>query len=655
MAIPQTSPILHHLRQAVLRRDGAGFSDGQLLRSFLYRRDEAAFEALVRRHGPMVRGVCRRVLRNLDDADDAFQAVFLVLLNKASTLAMREVIGDWLHGVAYRTALKARTAAARRRRKEKQALRQEAIFDSEDRAEWLPLLDEEIERLPAKYRQPVVLCDLGGRTRKDAAQQLGWPEGTLSGRLSRARVLLARRLTRRGVTLSVAAVIARMASEASARLPFALVGSTCKAAMGFAAGSAGSVPAPIAALTEGVVKTMFLAKLKNVVALATVAFALTAGAGVWRYVAVAEQSEERPEKTPVRTAPKAAAGQTPNILPHPIASAASEGAASQTSEDNPPQPAPPAAAPPADREFILDVQLLELKKGERKLLAHPIIKTVGGAQAGFALGDSQKIQLGSGKTEEVNTGPGINVVIYPGKGDNIILDATVSRPLATVFRAEILLETRVSRRIIGTTLGSRCQFTVGDNEETTPWVVTISVLEVKHETGEKSIAKAEKLLKMAEFWRRKGYPGSAILYYEQLSQDFPDTIYAERAKERTIEMEKQLLMRTDLSETDRFVKKRLTESKRHREKPSKEPAKRKGKPPARIGQIFLIGNEKIADEVILEQVKLFPGQLLDYPDLDAVERKLSRIKGLKSNPKVTVIDRDGDSEFKDIQITVEEK
>ena len=132
----------------------------------------------------MVRGVCRRVLRDNHDADDAFQAAFLVLLRKASTLATREVVGDWLHGVAYRTALKARAAAARRRLKERQTLRREAILDEEAPPEWRPLLDQEIGRLPEKYRLPLVLCDLEGRTRKEAAQQLGWPEGTLSGRLS---------------------------------------------------------------------------------------------------------------------------------------------------------------------------------------------------------------------------------------------------------------------------------------------------------------------------------------------------------------------------------------------------------------------------------------------------------------------------------------
>jgi RNA polymerase sigma factor (sigma-70 family) len=159
MAALQTGSILHQLRQMVLRHDGAGMSDGQLLRSFLNQRDEAAFEALVRRHGPMVRGVCRRVLRDTHDADDAFQAAFLVLLRKAPALAAREVIGDWLHGVAYRTALKARTADARRRAKERRISRSEVI-EEESRPEWHALLDQEVGRLPEKYRLPVVLCDV---------------------------------------------------------------------------------------------------------------------------------------------------------------------------------------------------------------------------------------------------------------------------------------------------------------------------------------------------------------------------------------------------------------------------------------------------------------------------------------------------------------
>src|SRR5262249_42961899 len=156
------------LRRAALLRDGGGMTDGQLLECFLTRRDEAAFAALVRRHGPMVLGVCRRMLHNPHDAEDAFQATFPVLGRKAATIARRELLGNWLYGVAYRTALDARAAAARRRVREKQVSEMPEPEASASEDVWRdlrPLLDEELSRLPDKYRVPVVLCDLEGRTR----------------------------------------------------------------------------------------------------------------------------------------------------------------------------------------------------------------------------------------------------------------------------------------------------------------------------------------------------------------------------------------------------------------------------------------------------------------------------------------------------------
>src|SRR5262249_4084004 len=159
----------------------------------------AAFAALVRRHGPMVLGVCRRVLHNPHDADDAFQATFLVLVKKASAVVPRELVGHWLYGVAYRTALKAKTLAARRRRPERQ-VREMSRQPAREEEVWndlRPLLDRELDRLPEKLRALVVLCELEGKSRKEAARQLGLAEGTVSSRLARARVLLAKRLARR--------------------------------------------------------------------------------------------------------------------------------------------------------------------------------------------------------------------------------------------------------------------------------------------------------------------------------------------------------------------------------------------------------------------------------------------------------------------------
>jgi RNA polymerase sigma-70 factor (ECF subfamily) len=244
-------------------------SDGQLLECFLERQDEAAFEALVRLHGPMVLGICRRLLENQNDAEDAFQATFLVLVRKAASVAPREMVGNWLYGVAYRTALKARAATAKRRKNERQVTEmpeREAVQEDDVWRDLQPLLDRELNRLPDKYRVPIVLCDLEGKTHKEAAGQLGWPEGTLSVRLMRARTTLARRLARHGLKLSVGTLAIELSHHgASACVPTSVVFSTVKAATSFAAGhaaAAGVILPNVAALTEGVLKSMLLTKLK---------------------------------------------------------------------------------------------------------------------------------------------------------------------------------------------------------------------------------------------------------------------------------------------------------------------------------------------------------------------------------------------------------
>jgi RNA polymerase sigma factor (sigma-70 family) len=226
-------------------------------------KDEAAFEALVRRHGRMVLGVCRRILGNNHDAEDAFQATFLVLVRKAASIRPAGMVGNWLYGVAHGTALEARRSAAKRRAKEAQvAPRTETPDDS--LADLRPLLDWELTRLPDNYRAVLVLCDLEGRTRKEEAQQLGLPEGTIASHQARGRTILAKRLTRHGVTISggdLAAVFAQEAASASA--PLSLVLATVRAATAYAAGpatAAAAVSAPVAALTEGVLRTMLLSK-----------------------------------------------------------------------------------------------------------------------------------------------------------------------------------------------------------------------------------------------------------------------------------------------------------------------------------------------------------------------------------------------------------
>jgi RNA polymerase sigma factor (sigma-70 family) len=295
------SRIIRYLHRAALLQDGGGKTDGQLLECFIAEKDEAAFEALVRRHGPMVLGVCRRLLRNSHDAEDAFQVTFLILVHNAATIVPRENVAKWLYGVAYRTAQKARGQSAKRWAKEKQVrvLPEAVAADKKCWRDLEPLLDQELNRLPNKYRVPIILCELEGRTHKEAARQLGWPPGTLSVRLARAKALLAKRLSRRGLALSAGAA-ALAQNGASASVPSALVASTVKAATLYVARqvSAGVVSAKITALMKGVLISMFLTKVKNLTVIVLLVSFVTASAIVSGHVLRAE-----PDATKRGTAP----------------------------------------------------------------------------------------------------------------------------------------------------------------------------------------------------------------------------------------------------------------------------------------------------------------------------------------------------------------
>src|SRR5262245_42138247 len=256
-------------------READSRPDALLLQRFLQQRDEDAFAVLVRRHGPTVLGVCRRMLGDSHDVEDAFQATFLVLVRKARAIARRDRLGGWLYGVAFRTAQKARFRRARQRAVERPADdgAPEPAASAVPPNDWLELLDRELLAVPAKYRLPLVLCELRGLSRRDAARQLGLAEGTLSSRLARARQLLRQRLTRRGVTLSAPALLTGLASQASAGFAPALVGPTARAAASFLTNrslAAGVAPAAVLRLTEGVLNSMFLSKLKVVLLVLTV-------------------------------------------------------------------------------------------------------------------------------------------------------------------------------------------------------------------------------------------------------------------------------------------------------------------------------------------------------------------------------------------------
>jgi RNA polymerase sigma factor (sigma-70 family) len=282
----QTSGLNHvviRLRRS-FRRDGCNeCADGELLERFVKTRDEAAFQMLMERHGPMVLGVCRRVLGNQADAEDAFQATFLVLVRKASAVVPRSQVGNWLYGVAYKAALKALAMNRTRRVKEREALARENRAPAGNADRLQELLDAELSALPDIFRTPIVLCELEGRTIKEAAERLGWPPGTVASRLARGRRRLAARLARLGYAVPAAGITTLLGdSSAAASLPSALQAATVHAALaaGTQSSGAGLVSAKAALLTGQVMKALLLEKLKGLAAGITVTAALCLSAGL---------------------------------------------------------------------------------------------------------------------------------------------------------------------------------------------------------------------------------------------------------------------------------------------------------------------------------------------------------------------------------------
>jgi len=264
MARSKLTKAIGHIRQLLGAPQGADLNDRQLLGRFTASRDEEAFETLVRRHGPLVLGVCQRILGNAHDADDAFQATFLVLANKAASIGWRESVGNWLSNVAYHVASRARRGAARRRKHEQQALAMSPTSptSSLDWSELEPILDDELHRLPEKYRMPLLLCYLQGKSRDEAAGQLGWTAGEVKGRLERGRDLLRGRLARRGLAMSML-VPAVLEQGVIAAAPEDLVSATVKAVAG------GAVAARVNFLMKGAMQTMFWVRIRMLALLST--------------------------------------------------------------------------------------------------------------------------------------------------------------------------------------------------------------------------------------------------------------------------------------------------------------------------------------------------------------------------------------------------
>jgi RNA polymerase sigma factor (sigma-70 family) len=307
MATPSIREVVEHLCAWGDAGTLAGLPDGQLLERFINRREEAAFAALLRRHGPMVLRVCRRVLGRIQDAEDVFQATFLLLARKGRRIHKRDAVGSWLHGVAHRLAVRTKDQARRRQVHEQQAAnlhRAEPTLE----AAWSEVqaaLDEELRGLPEKYRAVLVLCYLEGQSQEEATRHLGCPLGTVRSRLARARSLFQKRLIRRGLAPSAAALgSALLVQAASATVPVTLLRHTLKAALTFAAGRAlgSEISASVVLHAEAGLKAMSAAKLKLALTLIAVTVALSAGAGVLAVHVLADKTAPAEQET----GPKAA-------------------------------------------------------------------------------------------------------------------------------------------------------------------------------------------------------------------------------------------------------------------------------------------------------------------------------------------------------------
>jgi RNA polymerase sigma factor (sigma-70 family) len=309
MSMQHVGSVLSFLRQAVGVPNANELSDAQLLERFTDGHDQGAFEALMQRHAPLVWGVCRRVARDAQDAEDAFQATFLVLLRKAGSLTGRWSLASWLYGVGYRLALNANTHATRRQARERKAAN---MTDTKPAAaawqELWPLLDTELNRLPEKYRAPLILCYLEGKSNEQAARALGRPVGSISRQLARGRELLRKRLDRRGVVLSAGAVGTVLAQQAAtAAVPASAMSMTMMAAHVIAATgetTATVASARVATLTEGMMRAMFMTKLKIAAALLVACVALAGSLLVRQVFANGPGAKAVEEETPKEAAEK---------------------------------------------------------------------------------------------------------------------------------------------------------------------------------------------------------------------------------------------------------------------------------------------------------------------------------------------------------------
>jgi RND family efflux transporter MFP subunit len=295
------SAVVRYLQQLTGSAHVSGASDAELLERYVRHRDEASFELLLWRHGTLVFNVCRRILSCQQDAEDAFQATFLAFVRKAGSISRRGSVASWLYKVAYRVALEARERTRNTAAVEKSGGERLAVQSAADPSwsDMRPILDDEVNRLPERLRRPIVLCYLEGKSNAEAAQEIGCRLGTIYSRLARGREMLRHRLLRRGVTLSVAGLTVALAAQAVEAAPaIHLMRTTVQAALSFAGPSAAVVSPRVAALAEGVLRTMFVTKLKIAAVMLFVATVLAAGGVLSHSLTAAPQPEAKAKEPP---------------------------------------------------------------------------------------------------------------------------------------------------------------------------------------------------------------------------------------------------------------------------------------------------------------------------------------------------------------------
>ena len=667
MATSQMKCVIQHLRQAVASADSADLDDGRLLESFIRHHDEAAFRALVRQHGPMVMGVCRRLLDNHHDAEDAFQGTFLVLARKAASVKPAARVAQWLHGVARLAALKARRTARKRKAREKQiASLPEPAFVPQDPCQDLRLvLDQEVSHLPQNLRLPLILCDLEGRSIKEATGQLGWPQGTLAGRLARGRKMLAKRLTRKGLVLSAGSVAFTLSDHAMAAIPTSLASSTVNAAIivaGNRGGAIGAVPLAVATLTEGVLQTMKLSKLRTAgVIVLSVLLVAFGSAFTAQHLAQGRQATDQQENKATAIGKSLALDE--NNLDgekRPTEFATQPGSRTVMEVFK-------RVDPQATANGKSDAPLLE----EQKLHGEWWGKGKDEVHLFFGPGDSVEMLSLHGRSSK-----GTYVVDWtktPYHLDWNLPDTDNAGAKPKSFQTIMEFTPEGDMRIAASSLRS---------ERPTDFSQSLILAKRKQPTTPKETnAQAANDLELAAFYYNIPQYHYARFYYELVLRHYPGTPFAEQATKAIADLAKHWITLPDGSQgwdtpqapvpqpaprfgqipaSDSAVSKEV--SKLQEQIKSLERRLAVLEAAARIGpdakmewkaikvrEILVEGNKNTPLSAILKQCAIMPGQVLDMQTLRTAERNLAKI-----NATITVIDSNENSDFRDILVKVKE-